>query len=92
VIQGIASNVPVSLVHATMGKRPRAEPVASLYEQGRIRHCGVFADLEDQMTTWDSLDSNAKSPNNVDALVWAFHALGLCQVNGLRLHDRVRGR
>lgn len=92
VIQGIASNVSVTLVHASMGKRPRAEPVALLYEQHRIRHCGVFADLEDQMTTWDSLDPTARSPNNVDALVWAFHALGLCQATGIRTHDRLRDR
>jgi len=88
VIRGVASNVPVTLVHASVGKRPRAEPVALLYEQGRVRHCGAFPDLEDQMTTWDASDPNSRSPNNVDALVWAFHGLGLCQATGIRKHDK----
>jgi len=89
VIKGIASNVPIHLVHAALGKRPRAEPVAHLYEQGRVSHCGDFPDLEGQMTTWDATNPNSKSPNNVDALVWAFHGLGLCNATGLNLTQRI---
>jgi len=92
VIRGISSNVPVHLVHAAVGKRPRADPVALLYEQGRVRHCGPFPKLEEQMLNWDAADPGAKSPNNVDALVWAFHGLGLCRATGVRVHDRVRDR
>jgi phage terminase large subunit-like protein len=91
VIRGVASNVPIQLVHAMLGKRARAEPVALLYEQGRIRHCGTFAELEDQMVNWDARRS-PYSPNNIDALVWAFHGLGLCQANGLRTKDRWKDR
>ena len=41
--------VPFRAVHATRGKAVRAEPVAALYEQGRVGHRGVFRGLEDQM-------------------------------------------
>ena len=56
-------------VHASTGKRARAEPVSALYEQGRVRHRGVLAKLEDQMTTWDASDGKP-SPDRIDALVW----------------------
>ena len=55
-------------VHAKDGKRLRSEPVASLYEQGRVHHVGCFAKLEDEMVTWDPLNQ-VESPNRVDALV-----------------------
>lgn len=61
--------LPITLVHAARGKRTRAEPIAALYEQKRVRHLGAFAKLEDQMTTWDA-SSGALSPDRVDALVW----------------------
>ncbi|AIE86978.1 Phage DNA Packaging Protein [Fimbriimonas ginsengisoli Gsoil 348] len=92
VIRGIASNVPITLVHAANAKRPRAEPVATLYEQGRVHHCGPMNALEEQQTSWDASDSNSKSPNNVDALVWAFHGLGLCVATGTRISQRVRAK
>jgi phage terminase large subunit-like protein len=53
-----------------------------LYEQGRVYHCGEFRNLEAQMTSWDASDPSQPSPNNIDALVWAFHGLGLCNVTG----------
>jgi Uncharacterized conserved protein len=59
---------PVRLVHATRGKCVRAVPAAALYEQGRIHHVGGFAELEDQMTSYDG---SGKSPDRMDALVWA---------------------
>jgi len=49
VINGIDFSVPVTSVHATRGKWVRAEPVAALYEQGRVKHAGIFAALEDEM-------------------------------------------
>jgi predicted phage terminase large subunit-like protein len=75
VLRTIDSSVPVRTVHASRGKRVRAEPVAALYEQGRVHHVGGFPDLEDQMTTWtpDSPDS----PDRVDALVWAIYDLSV---------------
>lgn len=66
-------NVPLKMVHAAQGKRTRAEPVAGLYEQGRIHHVGVFAKLEDQMCGWEPGDLD--SPDRVDALVWGFSEL-----------------
>lgn len=60
-------------VRAAHGKRARAEPVATLYEQGRAHHVGRFAELEDQMCSWDP--SENWSPDRIDALVWAVTAL-----------------
>jgi len=61
-------------VTASRGKQQRAEPVASLYEQGRVHHVGTLPDLEDEMTTWDPQESDW-SPNRLDALVWALTEL-----------------
>ena len=47
-----SKHVPISTVYASRGKRARAEPIAALYEQGLIHHCGVFEALEEQMCTW----------------------------------------
>jgi phage terminase large subunit-like protein len=67
-------NVAYEAVHASRGKQTRAEPVAALYEQGRMHHLGLFADLEDQLCQWVPGDS---SPDRLDALVWAFTELML---------------
>lgn len=56
-------------VHASRGKQTRAEPVAALYEQGKVHHVGTFAALEDQLTQWNPL-AKEKSPDRLDALVW----------------------
>jgi phage terminase large subunit-like protein len=74
----IDPNVPFSAVRATRGKVARAEPVAALYEQGRIHHIGAFLQLEDQMCSFTSdFDRIAAgySPDRVDALVWALTEL-----------------
>jgi phage terminase large subunit-like protein len=64
------NNLPVTLVHATRGKLVRAAPYAALYEAGRVHHAGRFAELEDQMCHYDG-HRGAKSPDRMDALVWA---------------------
>ena len=64
----------VILVHASKGKFARAEPIAGLYEQGRILHLGVHAALEDEMCQWSPMVTN-ESPNRIDALVWGFTEL-----------------
>jgi phage terminase large subunit-like protein len=71
-------SVPVTKVHATRGKWLRAEPVAALYAEGRVVHVGVFAELEDQMCAFgaDGLCSG-RSPDRLDALVWALTDLML---------------
>jgi phage terminase large subunit-like protein len=63
------------LVTATKGKYVRAEPIYSLYEQHKIYHVGHFPILESQMITFDP--DKGKSPDRVDALVWAFTDLML---------------
>lgn len=75
VLRSVDANIPYRKVHASRGKRVRAEPLASLYEQGRISHMQVFPELEGQMTSWDPAMDD--SPDRVDALVWAFAELGL---------------
>lgn len=62
--------VPIQLVHASRSKRARAEPVAALYEQGRVVHCGDFPALEEEMMALDGTGSGS-SPDRADALVWA---------------------
>lgn len=56
-------------VHASRGKRVRAEPVAALYEQARIHHVGSLAHLEDEWTSWTTQSKD--SPDRMDAMVWA---------------------
>lgn len=70
-------NIAYQEVRATRGKALRAEPVSALYEQGRVHHVGFFASLEDQMTDFDPTVERdpSKSPDRMDALVWAITAL-----------------
>ncbi|MGU3492734.1 DNA-packaging protein [Xanthobacteraceae bacterium A53D] len=78
VLGEVDANVPVIPVRATRGKYLRAEPVAALYEQGRVRHAGAFTALEDEMCDFgaDGL-SSGHSPDRLDALVWAVTHLAL---------------
>lgn len=75
IITGLDPSVRVVVVNASRGKAVRAEPVVGLYEQGRVHHVGIFPRLEDQMTTWT--ESEAWSPDRMDALVWACTYLAL---------------
>lgn len=81
-IRAIDPNVPVTTVHASRGKRVRAEPIAALYEQTRVHHCDVFEALEAQMCSW-SPDMDRKSPDRMDALVWAMTSLALVSSPGM---------
>ena len=75
--------VPVRRVRATRGKFLRAAPVAQLYEQGRVRHVGAFPKLEDEMCDFASGGlSNGRSPDRLDALVWAVSELVLVKQAG----------
>lgn len=78
VLKGIDARLPVTAVRASRGKWLRAEPVAALYEQGRVVHAASFPGLEDQMCDFgpDGL-SSGRSPDRLDALVWALTALML---------------
>jgi phage terminase large subunit-like protein len=75
-LRTVNRNVPFSSVHASRGKRTRAEPVAALYEQGKVHHVGAFPKLEDQLCTWEAM-SGQRSPDRLDALVWALTELML---------------
>lgn len=75
VMHNIDRNLPVEAVRATRGKIVRAEPIAALYEQGRIHHVGDFAKLEDQMVNYNPLYATRLSPDRLDALVWALSHL-----------------
>lgn len=71
VIRTKDKNIKVHAVRATRGKIVRAEPIAALYEQGRIHHVGSFEKLEDQMVNYNPLFADRLSPDRLDALVWA---------------------
>lgn len=73
-IHAIDDRVPILEVRATQGKKLRAEPVTLKYDKKHVHHVGVFAELEDQMTTWVPGETK-KSPDRVDALVYAVTAL-----------------
>lgn len=75
VLQAEHSGLPVKLVHASRGKRTRAEPVAALYAAGRVHHAGHFPALVDQMCAFGAPEAGSKSPDRVDALVWAISEL-----------------
>lgn len=74
VLGTVQANLPIRIVHASRGKAARAEPIAALYEQGRISHVGALPQLEDQLCTWTPGDA---SPDRLDALVWALTELFL---------------
>jgi phage terminase large subunit-like protein len=76
VLRQIDPLVPYRSVHATRGKTARAEPIAAIYEQGRVHHARGLGALEDQMCQLTVAGFQGKgSPDRVDALVWALHDL-----------------
>lgn len=80
VLRAAELNLPLKLVHASKGKVARAEPVAALYEAGRVRHCGQFPALEDQLCglmAGGGYEGPGRSPDRADALVWGLTELML---------------
>ncbi len=74
VLQAADLTLPLKLVHARAGKSARAEPVAALYEAGRVRHAGLFPQLEDELCgllAGGAYEGPGRSPDRADALVWA---------------------
>jgi phage terminase large subunit-like protein len=87
VLRQVDAAVPLKTVHATRGKFLRAEPVAALYAQGRVKHVGrPLVELEDQMCNFglDGL-SSGRSPDRLDALVWAVTELTARPWHGPRI-------
>ncbi len=80
VLRAAEINLPLRLVHASKGKVARAEPVAALYEAGRVRHAGCFPALEDELCglmAGGGYVGPGRSPDRADALVWALTELCL---------------
>jgi len=75
-LRTVDKNVSYQAVRASRGKRTRAEPVAALYEQHRVHHVGALPHLEDQLCTWEA-GGKLRSPDRLDALVWALTELML---------------
>jgi phage terminase large subunit-like protein len=91
VLRQVDADVPITSVKATRGKALRAEPVAHLYDQGRVRPAGGFPALEDEMCDFGPTEkgfglSSGRSPDRMDALVWAISTLAL----GAKTAPRVR--
>lgn len=72
-LKTIDPKIPFKAVHASRGKATRAEPISALYEQGKVHHFGNFPELEDQLCEW--VPGAEKSPDRLDALVWALSML-----------------
>lgn len=87
ILRQVAPLAPLKLVRASRGKYTRAEPIAALYERGLVSHVGHFARLEDQMCDY-APGMGAKSPDRLDALVWALTDLML---DGEAGKPKVRG-
>lgn len=85
-IRTLSQHAPVKLVRAAKGKVARAEPVAGLYEQGRVHHVGIHRHLEEQMCSYDAT-SGKPSPDRMDALVWALTELMLLDQPFFRLRS-----
>ena len=72
ILRGIDNNISYKTVWASRNKQTRAEPIASLYEQNKVKHVGYFEKLEDEYCEWVP---GEKSPNRLDAAVWALTEL-----------------
>jgi predicted phage terminase large subunit-like protein len=75
VLRTVDPGLSFKSIHASRGKRTRAEPVAALYEQGKVHHVGGFPELEDELCSW--IPGEGESPDRLDALVWAITELML---------------
>lgn len=78
-LRTVRADLPITAVRASRGKALRAEPIAALYEQRRVRHVRPFMEMEDQLCNWTPIPASKadarKSPDRLDALVWALTAL-----------------
>jgi predicted phage terminase large subunit-like protein len=76
VIETARPRTPFRPVTASRGKVVRAEPFSSLYEQGKVRHVGMFPELEDELSGFATTGyTGSRSPNRADALIWGLAAL-----------------
>lgn len=90
-IQTARPRTPYKAVHASRGKAVRAEPIASLYEAGKVRHVGDFRDLEDELSAFSTVGyTGSGSPNRADALIWALTELfpGMTRKEAAKKEDK----
>jgi phage terminase large subunit-like protein len=95
VIHSIDDTIPFVEVTATRGKARRAEPISSLWAEGRMHMVGMLPRLEDQMTTWDPNTPDDFSPDRMDAMVWGATGLMIGAIplrKRTMLDNRLRGR
>ena len=88
VLRAADETLPVRLVHAAKGKSARAEPVAMLYARRKVRHCGRFPALEDELcglVAGGGYEGPGRSPDRADALVWAVTEAGLGRARGVKV-------
>ena len=88
VLRAANATLPLRLVYARSGKSARAEPVAALYEAGRVRHAGFFARLEDELCgllPGGTYQGPGRSPDRADACVWALSELMLGRMGEPRI-------
>lgn len=74
VLRAAEANLPLKLAHASKSKAARAEPVAALYQSGRMFHAGAFPELEDELTgliAGGGYQGPSRSPDRADAMIWA---------------------
>lgn len=91
-IRTASQYAPVKLVHASRGKKVRAEPVAALYEQGRVTHIGAFPDMEEQMCNFSTAGyQGSRSPDRADASVWGLTELMVDHVSMIELYAKLAG-
>ena len=72
-LKHVRKNLPIKTIHASRGKRVRAEPVAALYEQGRVHHVGIHKGLEDQLISFTGDDRDLD--DELDAMVYGVSEL-----------------
>ncbi len=80
VLRGADVDLPVTMVHASLGKSARAEPVAALFERGAAKFAGAFPSLEDELAgliAGGGYEGPGRSPDRADAMVWAMTELML---------------
>lgn len=90
VLRAAQATLPIRLVHATRGKAARAEPVAALYEAGRVWHARAFPALEDELAglvAGGGYEGPGRSPDRADACVWALTALMLDRQGEVRVRS-----
>jgi len=89
-IQTARARTPYKAVNASRGKVVRAEPIAALYEQGKVRHVGYFRELEDELSGFSTVGYlGDRSPNRADALIWGLTELFPGVVAGKREKKKV---